>query len=99
MHTRGHTHILTYSHTHTLTYSHTLIDMDTLRMLKHGPSTSAHFVVSPPSSLKAIAAIHAAAKVDVPRQSPATKMEEDPQENDNENVFLQVKLSTPFVTQ
>ena len=45
---------------------------------------------------KAIAAIHATTKVDVPREGPATKMEEDLPEEENENVFLQVKLTTPF---
>ncbi|CAL1162481.1 unnamed protein product [Cladocopium goreaui] len=47
---------------------------------------------------QAIAAIHASAKVDVPRERPAAKMEEDLPENDSDNVFLQVKLTTPFAT-
>ena len=47
---------------------------------------------------QAIAAIHASAKVDVPRERPAAKMEEDLPENDSDNVFLQVKLTTPFVS-
>eukprot|EP00434_Breviolum_minutum_P016521 symbB.v1.2.014562.t1/scaffold1068.1/size140200/3 len=47
---------------------------------------------------QAIAAIHATTKVDVPREGPATKMEEDLPEEENENVFLQVKLTTPFAT-